>query len=333
MGMTPRLSGPQGSTPVSAVHDPQNPHADSWSSLDQLDLGDVFSQRIPTLKFCPHFLRGRLRFSFSFALRERHRAREVGDVLAETRAWKLFGLIPMMLLHRPRGSGSVGRDELCKRADEFARGHWMDLIQSARNSHRTPSSPGVERTDEEERTRRGGDRRRRSRVSRCSGEGLRNLGSGRFLDATTVGGTSGRQEASFIRVAAWLAISRVFRFRVPLSGDRGHCPVTRLRPGPLAFSLRTLHQRRVARSSDRLGVQVHPGTFPHAGSGEVAFAIANRGGSVRVWCPSGRARSPIEQLALDPEGCGPEQLALNALWPECAGRQVPQSGATCAFGT
>ena len=76
-------------------------------------------------------------------------------MLAETRAWKLFGLIPMMLLHRPRGSGSVGRDELCKRADEFARGHWMELIQSARNSHRTPSSPGVERTDEEERTRRG----------------------------------------------------------------------------------------------------------------------------------------------------------------------------------
>ena len=31
----------------------------------------------------------------------------------------------------------------------------MELIQSARNSHRTPSSPGVERTDEEERTRRG----------------------------------------------------------------------------------------------------------------------------------------------------------------------------------
>ena len=83
IGMTPRLSGPQGSTPVSAVHDPQNPHADSWSSLDQVDLGDVFSQRIPTLKSCPHFFRGRFRFSFSFALCERHRAREVGDVLAE----------------------------------------------------------------------------------------------------------------------------------------------------------------------------------------------------------------------------------------------------------
>ena len=83
----------------------------------------------------------------------------------------------------------------------------------------------------------------------------------------------------------------------------------RRRPGPLAFSLRTFHQRRVARSSDRLGVQGHPGTFPHAGSGEVAFAIANRGGSVRVWCLSGR-KVAIKQLL--PEGYGPEQLALNA---------------------
>ena len=157
IGMTPRLSGPQGSTPMPAVHDPQNPHADNWSSLDQVDLGDVFSQRIPTLNSCPHFLRGRFRFSFSFALRERHRAREDGDVLAETRAWKLFGLIPMMLLHRPRGSGSVGRDELCKRADEFARGHWMELIQSA----------GVERTDEEERTRRGVVAKNGSCRARC----------------------------------------------------------------------------------------------------------------------------------------------------------------------
>ena len=88
-----------------AIHDPQNPYVESWSSLDQIDLGEIFSQRMPMLKSCPHFLRGRLRFSFSFALRERCRAREAGDELAEIRAWKLFGLIPVMLLFRPRGSG------------------------------------------------------------------------------------------------------------------------------------------------------------------------------------------------------------------------------------
>ena len=93
---------------------------------------------------------------------------------------------------------------------------------------------------------------------------------------------------------------------------------------------RTLHQRRVARSSDRLGVQGYPGTFPHAGF-EVALAICH----YKSWrlsanvVPFWTCKVAIEQLALDQEGCGPEQLALNALCPECAGRQVPQSGATC----
>ena len=55
----------------------------------------------------------------------------------------------------------MGRDELWKRADEFARGywttlsHWMELITSARNAHRTPPAPAAMRTEEEERTRRG----------------------------------------------------------------------------------------------------------------------------------------------------------------------------------
>ena len=61
----------------------------------------------------------------------------------------------MMLLHRPKCSGSVRIDELRKRVDQFARGHWMELIMRARNGHRTPPLPGVERTDEEKRTRRG----------------------------------------------------------------------------------------------------------------------------------------------------------------------------------
>ena len=40
---------------------------------------------------------------------------------AKIRAWKLSGLVPLMLMHRPSGTGVVGRSELCLRADEFAR--------------------------------------------------------------------------------------------------------------------------------------------------------------------------------------------------------------------
>ena len=57
------------------------------------------------LKNCPHFLRGRLRESFNFALREWFTARLEGNVEAETRAWTFFGLVPVMLLHRLSARG------------------------------------------------------------------------------------------------------------------------------------------------------------------------------------------------------------------------------------
>ena len=94
---------------------------DSWGQLDQVDLDEIFLMRVPILKNCPHFLRGRLRFCFFTALRERLRAKMANDRVGEARAWKLFGLVPMMLLHRPKHTGSVGRDELAQRADDFAR--------------------------------------------------------------------------------------------------------------------------------------------------------------------------------------------------------------------
>ena len=50
------------------VHDGGVP-PESWESLDGVDLADTFLQRVPMLQSCPHFLRGRLRFCFSLALR------------------------------------------------------------------------------------------------------------------------------------------------------------------------------------------------------------------------------------------------------------------------
>ena len=73
--------------------------AESWEQLDHIDLSEAFTTRVPMLRSCPRFLRGRLRFSLGVALRERSRAKLARDPVAETRAWKLFGLIPMLLLH------------------------------------------------------------------------------------------------------------------------------------------------------------------------------------------------------------------------------------------
>ena len=88
------------------------------------------------------------------ALRERQRARLVQDSQAEERAWKLFGLVPVMLSHRPRGTGSVGKDEVMSRADNFARGRWSELLNSARETYEF-RSVNKEKNDAQELQRRG----------------------------------------------------------------------------------------------------------------------------------------------------------------------------------
>ena len=67
--------------------------------------------------------------------------------------------------------------------------------------------------------------------------------------------SSSSQQRCAWRVAAWLAISRVFLSRVPPSGDRDYCPVMCRRPGSSEVSLRPRRQRSFARSSDVNRVQ------------------------------------------------------------------------------
>ena len=129
--VVPRDQGRVDSVRVAGGVPPSTNSNPNWSQLDSENLKDIFALRVPMLKSCPHILRGMLRESFNLGLRERFRARLEGNVEAETRAWKLFGLVPVMLLHRPSGTGSVGRTELAQRVDDFARGLWTDLIRKA----------------------------------------------------------------------------------------------------------------------------------------------------------------------------------------------------------
>ena len=115
-------------------------------------------------------MRGRLRQSFDLALRERHRAHLAGDRVAENRSWKLFGLIPRLLLHRRRGSGSVGRDELCSREDQFAPGEWVSLIDIARSVSVERSAKSKAISEEERRGKAAQNRVLRGQVSRARHE-------------------------------------------------------------------------------------------------------------------------------------------------------------------
>ena len=147
----------------------------SWHQLDQLNLEDCFLTKVPTLRKCPHFLRGRLREVFSFALGERCRAKMDNDVEGDVCSWKLFGLIPAMLLHRPKGAGFVGRAELVHRFNDFQQGHWEQLwhraqaAASARFS-RASTSGATEEEDHRRRGRAAQSRVQQGQVSRARQE-------------------------------------------------------------------------------------------------------------------------------------------------------------------
>ena len=81
---------------------------------------------------------------------------------------KFFGVVPIMLLSRPRGIGRVGRDELVSRADQFARGNWRELIDLAVQNVTTHTNS--KRGDSSEAERRGlaaQERVKRGQVSRA----------------------------------------------------------------------------------------------------------------------------------------------------------------------
>ena len=139
----------------------------SWEQLDQVNLDDVFLHRVPMMKSCPRFLRGRLRFCFGLALRERHRAKSAVDRDAEIRAWTLFGLIPLLLFHRTKHSGKIGRDELAKNADDVSRGEWVSLLTVALPAQRPHSvQPREPRNEQERRGAAAMSRVKRGQVSR-----------------------------------------------------------------------------------------------------------------------------------------------------------------------
>ena len=108
--------------------DHQRLHNDSWLALDDADLKQLFQRRIPTIQACPFFLRERLRDAFRLSLTELRNAKLRGDRLQETRAWKLFLLTPMLLLHTPKKGAKVPKDELLGRAELFTRRRWPDLL-------------------------------------------------------------------------------------------------------------------------------------------------------------------------------------------------------------
>ena len=100
--------------------------------LDEEELEAEFITRACMMKFPLVFLRGKYWSAMSFALQEAQRVREQRDEVGSTRAWKLFLLLPRLLLHRPPRGGLIPKCQLQERITDFAAGRWAHLLEQSR---------------------------------------------------------------------------------------------------------------------------------------------------------------------------------------------------------
>ena len=101
------------------------------ASLDMVDMHEVFQRRAMVMRTVPVFLKGAFKAALRVALEERILGEANGDFIKVQRAWKLFMLLPRMILFRPPRGGKVPRKQLEERCQAFARGDWMYLVRQS----------------------------------------------------------------------------------------------------------------------------------------------------------------------------------------------------------
>ena len=101
------------------------------ASLDGVDFTEIFKQRARLMSTVPLFLKGAFRCALRVAFEEAQCARDRNDNHRDTRAWRLFLLLPRMLLSRPHRGGRVPRKQLQERFQKFSAGQWAELIEAS----------------------------------------------------------------------------------------------------------------------------------------------------------------------------------------------------------
>ena len=112
---------------VSELRDTSAVIRDAFRRLDDVDVEDIFRKRGFVMKSIPFCLRGLYRVALRVALTESVAA----DPVRRGRGWKLFLLLPRMLLSRRARGGLVSREKLRKRFEWFNDGRWEELIRES----------------------------------------------------------------------------------------------------------------------------------------------------------------------------------------------------------
>jgi hypothetical protein len=119
---------------------------DAWHQLDCIDLAGEYRTRVHTLRTVPHCIRGaysRIQSSALGAISRAYSSREPQAEHARERAWKLFLLLPRMLLHRVGRGGDAGKRLLQQRVRTFDSGGWGIFCKPVtRASSEMPAVPG-----------------------------------------------------------------------------------------------------------------------------------------------------------------------------------------------
>ena len=118
--------------------------ASAWATLDAVTLSEEWKHRCATIREVPEFFSSQLREAFSIAtarIREMHAKKKEAEL---ERAWKLFLLLPRMLLSRTKYQGEDGKAEFFSRFRAFKRGDWVTLVLHARRPKRKKQSQRVE---------------------------------------------------------------------------------------------------------------------------------------------------------------------------------------------
>ena len=96
-------------------------------ALDRIHLPDVFRRRATVMRVPRKMFRGAYCAALRLAMNEVRVGRREFNVLKQERGWKLFLLIPRLLLHRPARGGLIPRRKLRERFEKFAQGRWVEL--------------------------------------------------------------------------------------------------------------------------------------------------------------------------------------------------------------
>ena len=92
-------------------------HCDGWAQWISL----AFSRRAVVMRSPPRFLCGGKRAAMRLALPEMLNGADREDDIAQCRGWKLFLLLPRLLLFRPPRGGLIPKQQLQNRLSLFSR--------------------------------------------------------------------------------------------------------------------------------------------------------------------------------------------------------------------